>query len=266
LNNSSVVCLSLKETYLLEKIMKKIVPVFVALILFMASCSTEDKEIIPEIPTKGTIEGSVNLYDEKTGPLDNSGMKVTVEGLTPKISTLTDEEGRYRLEEVPFGTYTLVFEKEGYGTYKRFNIKHAVSESSTFVLNAPSLGQKSSTKITKVEATVSGEDVTLSVTTETNSNISNPLYVRYFMSTSATVSSEDYMFDSETLWIAINPKEFTWSRSVLEERGFTSGQTVYVRVYGNSFWSNEYIDVDLNKKIFPNLNKNTVSAVSFVVP
>lgn len=246
--------------------MKKIVPVFVALILFMASCSTEDKEIIPEILTKGTIEGSVNLYDEKTGPLDNSGMKVTVEGLTPKISTLTDEEGRYRLEEVPFGTYTLVFEKEGYGTYKRFNIKHAVSESSTFVIGAPSLGQKSSTQITKVEVTVSGEGATLSVTTDPSAYNANKLYVRYFMSTSANVSSEDYMYDSGTIPIGINPRNFALTRSVLEGRGFTSGQTVYVRVYGNSYWSNEYIDVDLNKKIFPNLNKNTVSAVSFVVP
>ncbi|MGB0976861.1 MAG: hypothetical protein ACPGSG_07755, partial [Prolixibacteraceae bacterium] len=151
-------------------------------------------------------------------------------------------------------------------TYKRFNIKHAVSESSTFVIGAPSLGQKSSTQITKVEVTVSGEGATLSVTTDPSAYNANKLYVRYFMSTSANVSSEDYMYDSGTIPIGINPRNFALTRSVLEGRGFTSGQTVYVRVYGNSYWSNEYIDVDLNKKIFPNLNKNTVSAVSFVVP
>lgn len=240
--------------------------IILAFLLLLVSCSTEDKEIVPEVPTKGTIKGSVNLYDEKPVPVANSGMKVTVEGLTPEISTLTDEDGSYSLAEVPFGTYTLVFEKEGYGTYKRFNIKHAVSESSTFVIGAPSLGQKSSTQITKVETTVSGEGVTLSVTTDPSAYNANKLYVRYFMSTSANVDSEDYMYDSGTLQIGINPRDFALTRSVLEERGFTSGQTVYVKFYGDSYWNNEYKDMNLDKMIFPNLNKNTVSAVSFIVP
>jgi hypothetical protein len=64
----------------------------------------------------------------------------------------------------------------------------------------------------------------------------------------------------------INPYEVTLSQNDLLNAGFSSGQTLYVKAYGDSFWSNEYFDPELDRKVFPNLNKNAAAAVSFVVP
>lgn len=64
----------------------------------------------------------------------------------------------------------------------------------------------------------------------------------------------------------INPFEKTITQTELLSAGFTSGQQVYVRAYGDSFWDNAYDDPAISKRIFPNLNGTTVAATSFVVP
>ena len=63
-----------------------------------------------------------------------------------------------------------------------------------------------------------------------------------------------------------NPYEHTIEANVLADMGFVSGDTVYVKAYGDSFWSNEYVDADLNKKVFPNLNTTSADASFFIVP
>ena len=74
------------------------------------------------------------------------------------------------------------------------------------------------------------------------------------------------MYYSATYVAQINPFQVTLSQTDLINAGFTSGQTVYVKAYGESYWSNEYLDSDLNKMIFPNLNLSTTNSVSFIVP
>jgi len=64
----------------------------------------------------------------------------------------------------------------------------------------------------------------------------------------------------------INPFEITLTASDLSGMGFSSGATVYVKVYGDSFWSNEYENSGLGIKVFVNLNIVSASAVSFDVP
>lgn len=43
------------------------------------SCGGDDSGggIGPTLPTKGDVKGSVNLYDESTTQIDNSGMTIT---------------------------------------------------------------------------------------------------------------------------------------------------------------------------------------------
>ena len=74
------------------------------------------------------------------------------------------------------------------------------------------------------------------------------------------------MYHSPTFISQINPYQSTLTQTELINAGFTSGQTVYVKAYGESYWSNEYLDVNLNKKVFPNLNTVSANAVSFIVP
>jgi hypothetical protein len=66
----------------------------------------------------GTITGKVMLYNSQNMPqtTNKDSVLVSIKGTT--LSTLTDTTGRYTLNQVPAGVYTMVFSKSGYGTYE----------------------------------------------------------------------------------------------------------------------------------------------------
>ena len=232
-------------------------------LLGITSCSTEE-DPTPEPITEANIIGSVNLYDEGETQIDNSNMTVKLEGTG--FSTTTDADGDFTLMEVPFGTYTLIYEKSGFGTFKKFDLEHTNTGSSTIITKTPSLGETSTTQVTALTTSVNGNDIQFSITTDPGGNNGNARYVRYFLSTDSNVSNENYTYYSAGLISQINPYEITLSQNDLTSAGFSSGQTVYMKVYGDSFWSNEYDDTDLGRKVFPNLNMTSSNSVSFVVP
>ena len=232
------------------------------IVIATVSCSSDDSNDEPI--TKANITGSVNLYDEGTTLLDESNMLVKVVGTNPLITALTNSNGQFVLEDVPFGTYTIEYEKAQYGVFKKFNFSHQGNANA--ITEIPSLGKTSSTEITDLLVNIVNGQVVFSITTSPAGNNSNRRYVRYFLSTSATVSNSNYMYHSPTFISQINPYQSTLTQTELINAGFTSGQTVYVKAYGESYWSNEYFDVSLNKKVFPNLNTVSANAVSFVVP
>ena len=80
--------------------MKKILFLFLALsFIYLDSCK-KDNSPPPDPPTTGTLSGYVNLYDEGTTEVDNSGMKVSIMDSDPEISVLTDDEGYYKFENL----------------------------------------------------------------------------------------------------------------------------------------------------------------------
>ncbi len=240
--------------------------IFGLLVLLGLTSCDKGEDSNPEPATNGNIIGSVNLYDEGTTQIDNSNMLVIVEGITPVISAITDANGGFTLSDVPFGTYTLAYEKSGFGTFKKFDVDHTNMGSPTIIAEIPSLGQVSTTQITNLVASANGSNVTFSITTNPAGSNGNTRYVRYFLSTDSNVSNENYTYYSPGLISQINPYQITLSQNDLTSAGFSSGQTVFVKVYGDSFWSNEYDDLDLERKVFPNLNMASANAISFVVP
>jgi hypothetical protein len=234
------------------------------LILFITSCSSNDDE--PAAATKANISGSVNLYNESTDPVDKSNMTVSVLGTMPMISAVTNTEGRFVLSNVPFGTYTLEYTKNGYGTYKKFGVVHGSNGQATALTAIPSLGQVSTTSITGLTASASANQVVLSISTNPVGSAANRRYIRYFLSTNQSVSATNYSYYSPVFISQINPFEKTILATELISAGFTSGQQVYVRAYGDSFWDNAYDSPEFNRRIFPNLNANTVPAATFIVP
>ena len=235
---------------------------FIWLVVVLFSCK-KSADVTPA-PTKANIIGSVNLYNEGTTPVDKSGM--TVKLANTAFSAITNADGMFTLTDVPFGSYTMIYEKPGFGTFKYYGLEHSNVGSSTALPFVPSFGQLSTTQVTGLTASINAGNVILSVTTNPAGSNGNRRYVRYFLSTSSTVSHENYTFYSPALVAQINPFDITLTPADLTSRGFTSGQTVYVKAYGDSFWGNTYDDPSLNRKIFPNLNMSTVSATSFIVP
>ncbi len=235
---------------------------FLLITLLILGCSHDDKSPKTNIITD--IVGHVNLYDASTNEVDHSGMTISISKSDPLISTTTDASGKFTLEKVPEGTYDLIYEKSGYGTYKVFDVEHK-NDVVTFIEKTPSLGQKSSTSVTNFTISSIDEERIFQVATNPQSSINSPVYIRLFFGTDETVSNSNYISYSEGLSIQINPSEIKYSTLQLSA-SLQSGTTVYVKAYGESYFSNQYTDPELNKEIFPNLNANTVDAVSFVVP
>ena len=234
------------------------------LLLFVLVTSCSDSNNNTPL-TSGNITGSVDLFDEGVMQIDNSNMTVKIEGT--QFSARTDANGNFTLTDVPFGTYILIYEKSGYGTFKKFNLEHTNTGSSTVITETPALGQISTTSITNlILSSSSSFPAIISATTNPEANNSNPRYIRYFFSTAPSVSNENYEDAIETFQVAISPYNFNLSQATIDALGYPSGTRVYVKCYGESYYGNNYADPNLGRDIFPNLNPTSAAAVSFVVP
>lgn len=245
--------------------MKKVNVVLTSLILLSTIACKKDKTVEPDPTSVGDIKGTVILYDEDIEKVGFSGMKVSIEGISSKYYDITDENGAFDIKDVPAGTYNLIYEKEGFGTYKNISIEHlAKNGESTFVKDTPSLGQKSSTSIVALSAATVSEEVHLSIATEPSSNNADRRYIRIFYHDELGVSKSVYTCFSNSLGIQINPFVKKITKKELNDLGFSSGTKVYVKVYGDSYWSNTYEENDITE--FPNLNAISADAITIEVP
>lgn len=233
---------------------------FGLLLHFAGACGEED-DPLPN-PPSADISGQIKLFDEGTNEVSGSGMTVSAEGL--RIEDLTDAEGRFQLTDVLLGPVVLVYEKSGYGTFKNFINDFDEDLNLTQV---PSLGKVSQTNV--ITNSVSTDGMEVRITSVTNGTNTPLRYLRYFFSTNSDVSSESYdafimrAVESDP---GVNPAVFTISGQDLNDLGFASGSTVYARVYGDSYYSNDYDDPVLGRRVFPNLKEETAQSVQFEVP
>lgn len=235
-------------------------------ILVSASCKKD--ETTPESITKANITGSVKLFDESKTELNGDGMTISIDESDPIISTISNTDGTFTFENIEFGSYDLVYNRTGFGTYKIFGIIHSEGACgcSTTIAETPSLGMKSTTRINSLSTNTSGQDVTISLSSTPASSTDIPRYIRLFLSTESTVSYKYYTSYTETYEIKSEPADIILTMSDLNELGFIKGTRVYMVAYGDSYHSNEYLDPYQNKTIFPNINTKSPSPVSFIVP
>ena len=232
-----------------------------AIVLF--SCEGNDNDSEPD--TVADINGSVLLFTEGSASASNSGgMKVTVDGANPSLSVVTDAFGKFTIRDVPFGTYTLVYEKDGYGTFKRGGVQHKAG--GTFLTDISSLGQLSSTRVTEFRVTPSGTSLQVTATTDPGGNSGNRRYLRFFFSTQATVSSSNYQAFSSAFISQENPFGKVFTANEIAALGLTPGTVVFVRAYGDSFFGNSYVDPVSGKTVFSNLNATSAPAVQVTIP
>lgn len=177
------------------------------------SCSV-DRTVL-DSPNKSDIIGYVNLYNESTLPIDKSGMTVSLVSGPYKLSSMTDVNGKYIFKDISYGIYNLVFEKQGFGTFKKIGYEHFKSGEPSILQQIYSLGQESSTEIIDCSARIESENVIVSVKTQPSGNISNVRYIRCFLSSNSNVSSSDYQLVSQTFPVQINPYEIRFKQNQL---------------------------------------------------
>jgi len=241
----------------------KFLPIFCLLTFTIIGCGDDDA---PDntTPTEGLVTGTVTLYDARTNILASDGMTVTVVGTT--LSDVTDVQGVYSIENVPYGEIVLEYSKSGYGTFRSEPISHMGSSTttSTVVTDSPSLGQISGTSVIQASAVISGSDISINVETSPGGNNNNSVYLTVFLSSTDDVSNtvNEAVFGPRD--VRINPVDLTIDASELSAFGFSSGQTVFLKVYGDSFFSNDFAGE--NGTVHPNVNSSASATLSVVLP
>lgn len=236
-------------------------------LLTSSSCKKEEECEYPNL-TKADIKGTVLLFDDGKEGLDKSGMAITIfeaNGITPAFTDTSDANGNYTLKDVPFGVFTLYFQKQGYGTLL-FGVDHKNECRLSTDVQKIYLGQKSTTNITSYSAATVAAHVELEISVYPAGTPEEPRYLRLFFNDGSDVSNSAFVYQSGILFTESNSLSVSLSVSELHSFGFISGQLMYSKAYGESFYSNEYFDVVLERSIYPNTNIVTPPNVEFIVP
>lgn len=89
---------------------------------------------------------------------DHSGVKVTLEGTDPQISTTTDAAGKFSIVNLLSGTYHITFSKPGFQNRTIFSYQFLGGNVPTFFNETPYLSQISTTKVTSLLVYVTEEN------------------------------------------------------------------------------------------------------------
>lgn len=238
--------------------------VFIAFVTLFFSCK---KETATNNTSVGKLNGTIQTWDDKLNSTnDAAGITVTISNL-PNTTTTTDVNGRFSFDNLPNDEYDLVLSKNGYGTKKIIGLSHT---SATTTIPVIGFGKISTTTVSTLSVsgnTFNGEPgVSFNYAFSPAPTTSNRSFVRYFFSNAATVSNTNYAAYSSLKSYSSNISFAGFTNGELIAMGFTSGQTIFVKAYGDSFQSNDYTEPNTGLRIFPNLNTTSPAAVSFIMP
>lgn len=242
--------------------------ILIVAIATIFSCKKKDHQDQPTTPTTGTLTGTVQTWDDKMNQINDKGsITVSIQSGGDSSSTLTDTTGKFVFNNLPFGTYNLTFSKAGYGTMKMFGVQHAYNASQTpTVVSNINFGKIAATGVSSLgvrDTVIYGmPGIRFSYGFTPKPATTDTVFARFFLGTDSTVSSTNYTAVDSLRTIQFQvfvPVGFT--DSTLKTMGFTSGQTVYFRMYGDSYVSNSYVDSATGKRVFPNVNPTTPKAV-----
>jgi hypothetical protein len=232
---------------------------------------------------RGNISGGIQLYDmDGKAIVDASGATITI--AQSNVSTQTNSAGKWTLDSIPFGTYDITISKPGFGTSRITGLYHAaINHATTNVGSNRYLSMISTISITKVVVRKHSESapeiaaLIASGLIKEDGILFNPVFVnssaddkavRFFFSTSPDVSSTNFMVTEKQRFSGkeTETENDNFKLSWWIDNGFTPGQTIYLKAYGDARISDDYEDAVSGLTIFPSLSGNGSPVVSFVLP
>lgn len=267
--------------------MKKAAGIALVLLLACNKNSNQHSITVPDViqaeKRRGNISGGIQLYDVDGKILvDASGATITID--QTNVSTQTNSTGKWTLDSIPFGTYDLTISKPGFGSSRIMGLYHAaLNHATTNVGSNRYLSMISTINVTKlvvrklsesapeiaalIQSGVIKEDGILFNPVFVNSS-SEDKPVRFFFSTSPDVSTTNYMVTEKQRFSGkeTGSENDNFKLSWWIDKGFTPGQTVYAKAYGDARISDDYEDAVSGVTIFPSLSATCSPVVSFVLP
>jgi Carboxypeptidase regulatory-like domain len=235
---------------------------FSGLLLF--SCEGVEGPAGPAL--RGELIGNFSLVLDQFGKpmVDKGGIEVLVEGTTPEKKSATDAIGKFLVNDLPTGTYQLVFSKPGFQTKKVFSFQFTGGNMPVYY-EAPLFSELSNTTIVGFSA---------EATDENNSNPAKYSMIKFLrsinpVSTSAaprnlvayvhtlpSVSSQSYSF---------SPINLTNDESIIRFDKIASGTKLYAIAYATSASCSGYYDPSLGRFVDTCIGTGS-SVVEFTIP
>ncbi|MCA6498025.1 MAG: carboxypeptidase regulatory-like domain-containing protein [Chitinophagaceae bacterium] len=267
--------------------MKKSLGIALILLLACNKNSNQHSITVPDViqaeKRRGNISGGIQLYDmDGKAIADASGATITI--AQSNVSTQTNSTGKWTLDSIPFGTYDLAISKPGFGTSRITGLYHAaINHATTNVGSNRYLSMISTISITKVvvrKLSESAPEIAALIASgliKEDGILFNPVFVnssaddkavRFFFSTSPDVSSTNFMVTEKQRFSGkeTGSENDNFKLSWWIDNGFTPGQTIYLKAYGDARISDDYEDAVSGLTIFPSLSGNGSPVVSFVLP
>jgi len=219
---------------------------------------------------EGSWHGFVAMHDEFGVPLtSDSGVIVTISNNGHAgPSTVSSADGGFTLADLHTGTYTLTYTGDGIGPFLRPEI--AFVGGGTQFLGTQNLSTVSAGTVSALTAQPSATGDTLEIT----GAIAAPptglsRFVRLFFGGATSVSAAPTNYSVST--------SFKVTKGVLDlsvtdtalasiRAAFGSGNPAYVVGYGDSFFTDSYVDTATGNTVYPNVSTTPSNVVAFIVP
>jgi hypothetical protein len=235
---------------------------FRAILLLIGLCATIigcQEEIVT--PISGDVIGFIKLLDEKGNEIaDRSNVRVRLDA---HHSVLTDANGKFKYQGLESGTYHVSFEKEGFGTYKRFNFVFVGGNRPAVFYNIH-LVKLPSLEVKTFEVKALGNfQLEVSGTMTPTDNY----YFTYFFSKDPMVSNIHYE-SSYGYSACCFPMTAFDNYFILSSTNFSVGQKIYVSSYvvntANQYGLYNYYDYEINHYVNPAM-KQVIEPVEIIL-
>lgn len=163
----------------------KSVFIYITIISLFYGCSDDAVET-----RTGSIVGVVNLFDESGKELlDKSNVEVKLENT--KYSAVTSEYGKYEFENVPAGTYNIIFKKVDFAEflYPKFQF---VGGENAALMNELNIYKQSGIQFSNISLTAEGNVLTI----EFDYSGSGSATFQVFVNDSSDVSCKNFKYYS----------------------------------------------------------------------
>ena len=147
---------------------RHIFPILLMAMLIGSAAGCMDSRVTSTDDLPGSqFRGSVKLYSEDNSfEINKNLVLVRLEGTG--FETLTDTAGKWTLNLVPQGTYTIVYSKPGYSTAKRFSVR--CDGKLPVIVKPMTLAQLPSYTVDEMETSINNDSLVIMCKTATFSN------------------------------------------------------------------------------------------------
>ncbi len=219
--------------------------IVLCILLNLLGCSKSEETL----SLKGNIVGFVNLFDEEGNEIDDkSDVTVSIEGLDKSVKT--NENGRYKLSNIPAGTYNLTFDKTNFSSYKRFSYQF-IGGNIPALVNNTYLYESPNIELKNIDITY--EDNKIIIFGDINTT--NQVRVQVFMNANSNVSNLNYEYTQGSNGSCCTPKNVIWEYIYMDNSPYKQGDKIYLVIYFMNYDEDGYYDYEKETRVYTSYTK-----------